>query len=107
MSPKTFLRKGDEVVVLSGKDKGKRGKIQRVLAHEGTVIVEGVNLVKKHAKPTKNNPQGGVIDKAMPLSLSKVMLVCSGCGQPARVGRDRTPDGSPVRICKKCGHQIG
>lgn len=107
MVSKTFLRKGDEVVVLSGKDKGKRGKIQRVLPRKGAVIVEGINLVKKHAKPTKDNPQGGVIDKAMPLSLSKVMLVCSGCGQPARVGRDRTPDGSPVRICKKCGHQIG
>ena len=106
MDPKTFLRKGDEVVVLSGKDKGKRGKIQRVLAREGTVIVEGVNLVKKHAKPTKNNPQGGVIDKAMPLSTAKVMLVCGGCGQPVRIGRDRTPDGSLVRICKKCGHHF-
>jgi large subunit ribosomal protein L24 len=107
LGPKTILRKGDEVVVLSGKDKGKRGKIQRVFAREGSVIVEGVNLVKKHAKPTKNNPQGGVIDKAMPLSTAKVMLICSGCGQPARIGRDRNPDGSLVRVCKKCGHHIG
>ncbi|HEY8393093.1 MAG TPA: 50S ribosomal protein L24 [Capillibacterium sp.] len=107
MVSKTFLRKGDEVVVLSGKDKGKRGKIQRVLPREGAVIVEGINLVKKHAKPTKDNPQGGVIDKAMPLSMSKVMLLCSSCGRPVRVGRERTADGSPVRVCKKCGHQIG
>ncbi|HBG16244.1 MAG TPA: 50S ribosomal protein L24 [Firmicutes bacterium] len=104
MGLKTFLRKGDEVIVLSGKDKDKRGKIQRVLRSKGMVIVEGVNLVKKHARPTKNNPQGGVIDKAMPLNAAKVMLVCNGCGQPARIGRDRTPDGSLVRICKKCGH---
>jgi len=101
---KTHLRKGDEVVVLSGKDKGKRGKIQRVYRKEGTVLVEGINLVKKHAKPTKNNPQGGVIDKPMPLSTAKVMLVCGGCGQPTRIGRGRAPDGSVVRICKRCGH---
>ena len=106
MELKTHLRKGDEVVVLSGKDKGKRGKIQRVLPRKGTVIVEGINLVKKHAKPTKNNPQGGVIDKAMPLSTAKVMLVCSGCGRPAQIGRDRNPDGSLARVCKKCGHHI-
>ena len=91
MGLKTFLRKGDEVVVLSGK---------------GTVIVEGVNLVKKHARPTKDNPQGGVIDKAMPLPNAKVMLVCTGCGQPARIKRDRLPNGSVARICKKCGHNF-
>lgn len=106
MDLKTFLRKGDEVVVLSGKDKGKRGKIQRVFRTDGKVIIEGVNLVKKHAKPTKNNPQGGVMEKAMPLHTAKVMLVCRGCGQPVRISRDRTPDGSLVRICKKCGHHF-
>ena len=106
MFVKTHLHKGDEVVVLSGKDKGKRGKIQRVFHREGKVLVEGVNLVKKHARPTKDNPQGGVIDKPMPLSASKVMLVCGGCGRPVRIGRDRNPDGTLVRICKKCGHQI-
>jgi large subunit ribosomal protein L24 len=100
------LRKGDEVLVLSGKDKGRRGKIQRVLAKEGTVIVEGVNLAKKHARPTRENPQGGVIDKAMPLPASKVMLVCPACSQPARINRERTADGFPVRICKKCGKSI-
>lgn len=106
MGLKTFLHKGDEVVVLSGKDKGKRGKIQRVNRSKGTVIVEGVNLVKKHARPTKDNPQGGVIEKAMPLPNAKVMLVCTGCGQPARIKRDRLPDGSVARICKKCGHNF-
>lgn len=104
MGLKTFLRKGDEVIVLSGKDKGKRGKIQRMLRSKGTVIVEGINLVKKHARPSKNNPQGGVIDKAMPLPAAKLMLICAGCGQPARIKRERTPDGSLARICKKCGH---
>ncbi len=104
MGVKTFLRKGDEVIVLSGKDKGKRGKIQRVLRSKGTVIVEGVNLVKKHARPTKNNPQGGVIDKAMPLPAAKLMLVCGGCGKPSRIRRERAADGSLTRVCKECGH---
>ena len=102
----THLRKGDEVVVLSGKDKGRRGKIQRVLAKKGTVIVEGVNLAKKHARPTKNNPQGGVIDKAMPLPACKVMLVCLACSQPVRINKERTADGFPARICNKCGKSI-
>lgn len=106
MGAKIHLRKGDEVLVLSGKEKGRRGKIQRVLAAKGTVIVEGLNLAKKHTKPTRDNPQGGVIDKAMPLSVSKVMLVCPGCNQPARINRERTADGFPARICNKCGKSI-
>lgn len=106
MGAKTHLRKGDEVVVLSGKDKGRRGKIQRVLRTKGMVIVEGINLVKKHARPTKTNPQGGVIDKAMPLPTSKVMLVCSGCNEPIRIKREKAADGSLVRVCKNCGRTL-
>ena len=103
---KTHLRKGDEVVVLSGKDKGKRGKVQRVIRTKGMALVEGLNLVKKHAKPTKTNPQGGVIDKAMPLPAGKVMLVCSGCEQPIRIKREKAADGSFVRVCRNCGRAL-
>jgi len=103
---KTHLKKGDEVILLAGKDKGRKGKIQRVLRPEGAVIIEGLNLAKKHAKPTKTNPQGGVIDKAIPVPMGKVMIVCSGCNQPNRIKRDRASDGTLVRVCKKCGRTL-
>lgn len=106
MGAKTHLRKGDEVLVLSGKEKGRRGKVQRVLAGKGTVIVEGLNLAKKHTKPTRSNPQGGVIDKAMPLPAGKVMLVCPACSRPARIKKERDADGSLARTCKKCGRSM-
>lgn len=106
MRAKVNLRKGDEVIILSGKDKGRRGKIQRVFQSKGEVIVEGLNLVKKHTKPTKAIPQGGVIDKGMPLPVSKVMLICSGCNQPIRIKKEVAADGSLVRVCKKCGRTL-
>ncbi len=105
MSVRNF-KKGDEVVVISGKNKSRRGKIQRVLPDTEGVIIEGINLAKKHAKPTKTNPQGGVIDKALPLSTSKVMVVCSGCNQPTRLRRERAVDGAVVRICRNCGKTL-
>lgn len=100
------LKKGDEVVVISGKDKSRRGKIQKVLPKSTSVIVEGLNTAKKHAKPTKTNPQGGVLDKALPLKASKVMVVCSGCNQPTRLRRERAVDGAVVRICRNCGKTL-
>lgn len=106
MNVKTHLKKGDEVVVIAGKDKGRKGKIQRVLKPEGAVIVEGLNLAKKHAKPTKTNPQGGVIDKSLSVPYGKVMMVCSGCSQPTRIHRERAVDGTLVRVCKKCGRTL-
>ena len=99
-------KKGDEVVVLSGKDKGRRGKIQKVLPQDNAVVIEGINLAKKHAKPTKANPQGGVIDKVLPMGISKVMVVCSGCSKPTRIRRERAVDGSLVRICRHCGKTL-
>ncbi len=106
MSAKTKLKKGDEVYIISGKDRGRRGKIQRVLSSEGAVIIEGLNLAKKHAKPTKASPQGGVIDKALPVKVAKVMLVCSGCNQPTRFRRQQAVDGAKVRICQHCGRTL-
>lgn len=106
MGVKINVKKGDEVLVLSGKDKGRRGKIQRVLPRNSAVLIEGLNLVKKHAKPTKANPQGGVIDKALPLHVSKVMVVCPGCSQPTRMRRERAADGTLVRSCHRCGRNL-
>lgn len=106
MASKVSIKKGDQVVVTSGKDKGRRGKVQRVLPVAQAVILEGLNLAKRHTKPTKASPQGGVIDKALPLRVSKVMLVCSGCNQPTRIRKERAVDGALVRICRHCGRTL-
>ncbi|MCL6589162.1 MAG: 50S ribosomal protein L24 [Firmicutes bacterium] len=100
------LKKGDEILVISGKDKGQRGKIQKVMPEINSVIVEGLNLAKKHAKPTKTSPQGGVIDKALPIKAAKVMLVCAGCNQPTRFRKNKAVDGTSVRICHLCGRTL-
>jgi large subunit ribosomal protein L24 len=98
------LRKGDLVVVTTGKDKGTEGEIIRVLPKENKVIVAGANIAKKHQKPTKANTPGGIIDKDMPLDASNVMLVHKG--QPTRVGYRVLEDGTKVRIAKRTGEVI-
>jgi large subunit ribosomal protein L24 len=98
------LRKGDRVQVLQGKDRGKTGEITRVLPDRGKVIVDGVNVAKKHQKPTRATMQGGIIDKDMPLPISNVAIVCSKCG-PTRVGYV-VGDGEKRRVCKKCGGDL-
>ena len=97
------LRKGDEVEVLAGKDLGKRGTITRVIPGVDRVIVDGVNLVKKHQKPTRATMQGGIIDKEMPIHISNVALVCSKCNKATRVGYEFAADGAKQRVCRKCG----
>ena len=99
------LRKGDPVVVLSGKDKGKEGTVLRVLPKENKVIVEGVNIAKKHQKPTRTTMQGGIIDKDMPLDVSNVALICPKDGA-TRVGYQLGANGSKTRICRKCGQEL-
>jgi large subunit ribosomal protein L24 len=106
MAGNVNLKKGDEIIVLAGKDQGRKGKIQKVIPKDNAVIVEGLNLAKKHSKPSKTNPQGGVIDKALPLQISKVMVVCSGCNQPTRFRRNRAVDGALVRVCRNCGKTL-
>ena len=98
------LKKGDRVQVLQGKDRGKSGSITRVLPREGKVIVDGINVAKKHQKPTRATMQGGIIDKDMPLPVSNVAIVCSKCG-PTRVGY-QLRDGEKRRVCKKCGGDL-
>ena len=95
------LRKGDEVEVLSGKELGKRGDIMRVLPRQGKVIVDRVNIAKKHQKPTRTTMQGGIIDKEMPLDASNVGIVCKSCHKATRIGY-RFEDGKKIRVCRKC-----
>jgi large subunit ribosomal protein L24 len=96
------IRKGDRVVVLSGKDRGREGTVTRAIPSRGRVIVDGANVAKRHQKPTKQTQQGGIIDKEMPLDASNVAIVCPACGKPTRVGHRFEPDGTKVRICRKC-----
>ena len=99
------LRKGDRVRVLSGKDRGKEGVVMRALPADGKVIVDGVNVAKKHQKATRATMQGGIIDKDMPIPVAAVALVCPSCG-PTRVGYRFGEGGAKVRICRKCGGDL-
>jgi large subunit ribosomal protein L24 len=96
------IKKGDRVQVLQGKDKGKVGEVMRALPAVDKVIVEGVNIAKRHQKPTKATMQGGIIDKDMPIHVSSVAIVCASCG-PTRVGYRNDDQGRKIRVCKKCG----
>jgi large subunit ribosomal protein L24 len=97
--------KGDKVQVLSGKDRGKQASVVRALPAEGKVIVEGVAVAKRHAKPTRATMQGGVIDKFMPISVSSVAIVCDSCG-PTRIGMRIDEQGRKIRVCRKCGNDL-
>jgi len=99
------LRKGDRVRVLSGKDLGKEGEITRVLPERNMVIVDGVNVAKKHQRSTKATMQGGIIDKDMPVPASNVAILCPNCG-PSRIGYRFDDDGVKARVCKKCGKDL-
>jgi large subunit ribosomal protein L24 len=105
---KTYrIRKDDKVMVTTGKDKGKVGKVLKILPKKNAVLVEKVNMIKRH---TKANPYakvpGGIVDKEAPLDISNVALLCDSCAKPTRVGYKYTADGKKVRFCKKCGHEI-
>lgn len=99
---KMNVKKGDQVEVLSGKDKGKRGEVIVALPSEGKVVVRGVAVVKKAQRPTQNNQQGGIVEKEAAIDVSNVALVCPTCGKATRVGHAEE-DGKKVRVCKKCG----
>ena len=103
---KVHVRTGDTVVVLSGKEKGKQGKVLQVSPKEGKVIVEGLNIAKKHVKPRSAQQQGGIVDAEAAMYASKVMAVCPKCGKPTRVAHKFLEDGTKVRICKSCGEEF-
>ena len=100
------IKKDDLVVVLSGKDKGKQGKVLTVLPSESKVIVEGVNVVTKHKKPPSQTDQGGIVKKEAPIYACKVQRVCPKCNKPTRPAHKLLADGKKVRVCKKCGAEI-
>ncbi|QRN86920.1 50S ribosomal protein L24 [Clostridia bacterium] len=100
------VKTGDKVKVIAGKDKGKEGKILSVITSSSRVIVEGVSVAKRHQRPTQQMPQGGIIEKESPISVSNVMLVCPACGETTRVGHVFLDNGSKVRVCKKCNEVV-
>jgi large subunit ribosomal protein L24 len=100
------IRKGDEVEVIAGKDRGKRGTVQEVRPTVRKVVVAGVNIAKRHTKPNpQRNVKGGIVEQPAPLDVSKVMLVCPHCGKATRVG-SKVEDGEKARVCKRCGEEI-
>jgi large subunit ribosomal protein L24 len=103
--PGVSIRKDDEVQVVSGKDRGRRGRVVRVLPREGRIMVEGVARAKKHSRPSKKRQQGGIIDVELFVDISNVQVVCRSCGQPTRVGY-RIDGDDKVRICRKCEAEL-
>ena len=101
----SYLRKNDSVMVMVGKEKGKTGKILMFVPKKSRALIEKLNLVKRHQKPTQKNPQGGVIEKESGIHISNLMLVCSKCVKPVRISK-KVVDDKKVRICKKCGEVI-
>ena len=99
------IKRDDKVIVLSGKDKGKEGKVLSVDPKAGKVIVEGVSVASKHSKPRKQGDKGGIIKLETPIYACKVMVVCPKCGKPTRVAH-KLVDGKNVRVCKKCGANL-
>ena len=99
------IRKDDKVVVISGKDKGKEGKVLVANPKAGKVVVEGVSVATKHQKPRKQGEEGGIIKVETPIYASKVMVVCPKCGKPTRVAH-KLDAGKSVRVCKKCGANL-
>ena len=99
------IKKGDTVVVLSGKDKGKQGKVLSADPKDGKVIVDKINVVSRHQKPQKQGDEGGIIQKEAPIYACKVMRVCPKCNKPTRPA-SKFVDGKKVRVCKKCGAEI-
>ena len=103
---KVHVRRGDTVAVISGDSSGKRGKVLEVYPKTGKVIVEGINIQKKHTKPTQTNPQGGIVETPGPINASNVALVCPSCKEKTKTKRERQANGNLERQCKKCGKAI-
>ncbi len=106
MRAKTHLKINDQVEVIAGKDKGRVGKVIMVNAHDGKAIVEKINMIKRHTKPSQMNQQGGIIEKEAALDASNLMVICPKCSKTSRVGKKILEDGSKVRICKKCNESL-
>lgn len=95
------IKKSDTVLIITGRDKNKTGKVVRVIPTESKIVVEGINIVKKHIKPSKGNPQGGIADITRPITTCKAMVICPGCSKATRIGYKITDKGK-MRICRHC-----
>ena len=100
------VHKNDLFMVIAGKDKGKRGKVLSVVPETSAVVVERINIVKRHSRPGGKTPHGGIVEKEAPLHVSNVMVVCSRCDRPVRTGHSFLADGRKVRVCKQCGEAM-
>ena len=100
------IRKNDTVVVIAGKDKGKKGKVRRTLPKKNRVLVEGLNMIKRHSRARRAARQAGIIELEAPIHVSNVMLLCDRCAKPTRVGFKILDDGKKVRICRSCQEVI-
>lgn len=103
---KVHVKKGDLVQVLWGVDKGRTGRVLEVRPRESRVIVDNINIIKRHTRPTRQNPQGGVVEQPGPIHTSKVALVCPSCDKPTRAKRERSEEGALRRVCRRCGKSI-
>lgn len=102
----SHVRKDDNVMVIAGKDRGKTGKVLKVLPKERRIVIERINLVKRHLKPRSAQQPGGIVEKEAPLPLSSVMFMCDRCNAPVRIGRKALGDGKRVRVCRRCGDSL-
>jgi large subunit ribosomal protein L24 len=100
------IRKNDSVMVISGKERGKTGKVLRVNPRDDAVIIERVNVVKRHTKPRGPQQSGGIIEKEASIPASNIMIMCDKCNAPVRMGRRVLADGNKVRVCRRCGEAL-
>lgn len=103
---KLHVRKGDQVKVIAGNYRGATGRILRTIPADRRVVVDGVNMRKRHQRPTRQNPEGGIVTFEAPIDVSNVMLVCPHCEEPSRTSSRRDEDGTVERLCKRCGEPI-
>ncbi len=103
---KCYIKKDDKVKIIAGKDMGKIGKVLKVIRKKGRVLVENINIVKRHTKASASNRQGGIVEREAPIHWSNIMLMCNKCVAPVRVKMQRLEDGKKVRVCRKCNEFI-
>lgn len=103
---KTHVKKNDMVKITAGKERGKTGKVLRVFPAKRRVIVESLNVVKRHTRPSQSSPEGGIVEKEAAISLSNVMLICASCSEATRTGVRKLEDGTKTRYCKKCNASV-
>ena len=103
---KVLLKKNDTVIVVAGKERGKSGKVLKVLPHKGAIIIERLNFAKRHLRAGGAHGKGGIVEKEAPIRISNVQLLCGKCNRPTRIGKKILEDGKKIRICRKCGEAI-